>query len=295
MVFILTSLYVLFYFTVNIDLLKLSCNYLMYHPPMNNNIRITGIQILISIWATLYFIFSSRGKSQYLYLFIYMLLMTFLFWLGGRGTLLAFIITFVFFSVPLYRLCENVRKTILLLVATTLISLFLSNHLSVCPWNGILTRISSNVELINQNDSIKVINELSSNRVDIYKFVYKNMEGHWLTGLGPQAYFYFPNRTSNIQPHSFILQFIIEWGLFGALAFLVLMGLAFYTGIKNNVFKSHRCNENLFAGMIIFSLTLQGFFDGTYYHAQPLFYLSIAYALWLQSHSNNCPQNRSYE
>jgi O-antigen ligase len=103
----------------------------------------------------------------------------------------------------------------------------------------------------------------------------------WL-GLGPYGYFFIPERVYDDQPHNFIIQFLVEWGVLGAGCMFALMLACFVFVLKRlpGAFKNQKVSF-IMASTIICVLTLHGLTGGTYFKIQPLTFLSIAYAVVL--------------
>ena len=59
-------------------------------------------------------------------------------------------------------------------------------------------------------------------------------------GLGPQGYWYMPNRIRGIQPHNSFLQFVLEWGVVGSAIFLFLLARAFFRGLAVHIIRAGR-------------------------------------------------------
>ena len=91
-----------------------------------------------------------------------------------------------------------------------------------------------------------------------------------------------PNRIYGAQPHSFLVQFLLEWGLVGGLLFLGLLLYGFWRGFIEHVVRARGELDvaSLLAGTIIVALTVHRLVDGTYYHPQPSLYLALAFAVW---------------
>ena len=110
------------------------------------------------------------------------------------------------------------------------------------------------------------------------------MREHLIFGLGPNGYWFMPNRIFEVQLHSLLWQFLVEWGLADSLTFLGLLLYRFWRGFPGRVVRA--CGEldivALSAGVIFVVLTVQRLVDGTYYHPQPSLYLALAFAIWTQ-------------
>jgi O-antigen ligase len=86
-----------------------------------------------------------------------------------------------------------------------------------------------------------------------------------------------------VQPHSALLQFLLEWGIVGTLLFSFVLLKGFIYGLRLHIMnKSLSATPySIGAGSVIIALSIHGLFDGTYYHPQPSIFLAIAFAIWV--------------
>ncbi len=91
-----------------------------------------------------------------------------------------------------------------------------------------------------------------------------------------------PNRVFGVQPHSLLVQFLVEWGLAGSLTFLELLLYGFWRGFLKHVVRARGGLDiaSLCTGSMIVILNLHGLVDGTNNHPQPSLYLALAFAIW---------------
>lgn len=270
-------------FPSDIDINTLG-NIWLNKPPFNSNIRHTGYQVAAAI--SIFIVFCIQKNERTLLNLIKGITLTilwaFLFWLGGRGAIASTAITVILISIVLYYRSYPLRHFTIIISITAISGLFIAEWLAVFHWNGLINSIQQSLEA----DSY---NSLSSNRLQIWKTAWESVNGHLFFGLGPQGYYFSPNRLSNVQPHNIFLQFVLEWGLVGTILFLTLLVKAFWAGLKLNIFNNSKdlCQIQLAAGSIISTLTLHSLLDGTYYHPQPTLYLVIAFAVWLAPVNRN--------
>lgn len=247
------------------------------NPPLNGHIRYTGYQIAAAIAATVaFFVFPARAPLGRKPLFlILVVLCTLLFWMGGRASILGVVV--VFAALALMARIKGVggRYLRLGLAGSMIIGLVLAQAMAVFPWNGLFSALSRTVEA---SDLVRV----SSGRLTLWREAWDSVQPHLAFGLGPQGYFFMPNRSFGLQPHSMLVQFVVEWGLIGTLLFLGLLAYGFWRGIVAHVAMAGTDVNPaaLSAGSVIVALTVLGLVDGTYYHPQPSLYLAIAFAIW---------------
>ena len=248
-------------------------------PPLNSHVRHTGYQVEAAL--SFFFIFLIRNCKKnditFSHIFGYIFLWGFLFWLGGRGAILATFTSFIVIVLILKYKEINYRNIVIITIPSIFIGMFLSEFLSVYPWNGVL-------ELFQRSISSESFNQLSAGRMVIWATVIESLSGNVFFGLGPQGFYLMENSIKGfVQPHNFILQFLIEWGVVGTFLFLLLLLKATWAGIKLHVLNKDRIfsPSALAAGAVICTLSVNALTDGTYYHPQPSVYLALAFAIWV--------------
>ena len=252
-----------------------------YHPALNFHIRHTGYQAAAAVAVVMLLIFNNSQQRYFYGLYIInIILWSFLFWMGGRGSILAVWITALAAVYLFYYLRVNVKNYIKHIVAFSIIGIILSEVFVVFQWNGLLSSVFRSV-------SSDTVNALSSGRLFIWRSVLDSMDGYYLLGLGPHSFIHMPNSPGPAHPHSMLVQFWNEWGLIGAISFIALLLIGFIKGVKLHIRKPVAGHEpavinieSLAAASLIMVLSLHGLTDGTYYHQQPSLYLSIAFAIW---------------
>ena len=260
------------------DLVEIE-TFFFQNPPFNSHMRHTGYQVTGVICFFLIFITqkTSPGVSL-LNSLVLLFLFSFLFWLGGRGAMLSvFITTFLMIGLLQVKVIEGHSPFVFKLLLVMFFAFLLSELLTVYSWNGLINTYARSAV----SDSI---NQLSTGRIEIWKSTVESLNGNWLFGLGPQGYYFMPNRLFGVQPHNVILQFLIEWGLIGTVLFSFLLIRGFLFGIRLQLWIPQQKISiySLAAGMVIIGLSFHALFDGTYYHPQPTAFLAIAFAIWLR-------------
>ena len=250
------------------------------NPPFNTHIRHTGYQVAAGVSALMvFFLAGSRvSLSRGPLLLLMIVLCAFLFWMGGRGSIFSVLAAFLLLAAALW--AKGVRSRDLWLAFSLSIAagLLLSEWLAVFDWNGVIDLATRTIEAAGAQD----LNQLGTGRLDMWLRSWDSVKDHLLFGLGPQGYWLMPNRVFGIQPHSFLVQFLVEWGLVGGFLFLALLIYAFYRGFLTHIVRAKGRVDvaSLSAGTMIVALTIHGLVDGTYYHPQPSLYLAIAFAIW---------------
>lgn len=75
-----------------------------------------------------------------------------------------------------------------------------------------------------------------------------------------------------------LLQFFLDWGvIIGGVVFLLILFYSVFKGIKILVKTGN--SSCALALSVISTSSLHGLTDKTYYHAQPVFYLLLAFAI----------------
>jgi O-antigen ligase len=255
----------------------------LLHPPLNSNIRHTGYQALAAISFFTFFILSPSVERvvNVRHIAVMSILVAFLFWMGGRGSILSFLIMA---SVVCWVLVvKGFRPKFYLasLLISVVIGFLVAELFTVFTWNGIINLISKMFE-----KTAGLISGQPSMRIQIWLTTLESFMGSPALGLGSQGYYFMENRIGwFVHPHNSVLQFLIEWGVIGTLLFLALIFKALFFGFRNllTLQKSPLLQHVITAGAVIISLSAHSVVDGTYFHPQPSAYLAIAYAIWVSS------------
>jgi len=250
----------------------------MHDPPGNPNIRHTCYQAEAALgFFFAYFIKKYNLElSDYIIVVFLAILWGFIFWLGGRGSIVSISASAALIWLVLYIKDLNSKMFLLISLCTIFIGIILSESLSVTYWNGF-----SGIQ--QRFITAHSLNELSAKRIDLWITTWDTVKNSPTFGLGPQGYISMPNRVMGVQPHNIFLQFLIEWGVLGSILFLSLLTKAFWAGFKTHILdnKADINRFSLAAGAVITTLSIHSLVDGTYYHPQPSVYLAIAFAIWI--------------
>ncbi|MCY4046188.1 MAG: O-antigen ligase family protein [Cellvibrionales bacterium] len=214
--------------------------------------------------------------------------LSFIFWAGGRAAMAATVITcllLVTFYQIAYR--RGGMKALGFVVLMLVLGVVSAEMLSVYPWNGLVRFVESaedvkSVAASSQASTPVNLNHLTTGRMHMWSLSLKGFFAEPWLGLGPYGYFFIPERVYDDQPHNFIIQFLVEWGVLGAgcLMALMLWCFAFVFKTLPSAFRENNLSM-VIAAAIICVLTLHGLTGGTYFKLQPLTFLSIAYAVVL--------------
>ena len=246
-------------------------------PPFNGHIRYTGYLIAAAIAVLLpFFLSSGRPPVPRPLLFgALVILCTLLFWMGGRASILGAGAAFV--CIAVVAAAKGVRSRYLWLAfpASMAIGIVLADLAAVFYWNGVFYAVTKTAEAPD-------LARVTSGRLLLWLEAWESVRPHLAFGLGPQGYLFMPNRSFGVQPHSALVQFVVEWGLVGAALFLGLLAYGFWIGFAAHVARATAGLDPaaLSAGSIIVALGVLGLVDGTFYHPQPSLYLAIAFAIW---------------
>jgi len=178
-----------------------------------NNLASTSLMIFLATYFLARKIASKKSILILVFIEAIILIITM-----SRATLFLFIIVLLITQLT----------NILLIFLLGLIFLYISSNFE----NILLNLIHSNIELISINanrlwlaiyglDSDKSV----SYRADIYNYFFHHLNQFNFIGYGPRNYIYFfhSNDLASINPHSFLIENFLAFGLIGGILFLVIM------------------------------------------------------------------------
>ena len=227
------------------------------HPPIYRHLRhfnydlaiLIGLSVVAVVRGTL-----SRGGV----FFLFALLGFATLWSGGRGQMLALAVfgVLLLLSRP-FRLQVSQFKTAFLGFFCGVALVFLSGEAHIF------------LDSFHRSVARETLNGISSNRLGIWQRSLDALGEHWLLGFGPDAFIRLQVMSSNIvQPHSFIVQWLLEFGLVGTLALLLLLGTLMFQCASTIVSKQSTSEEAIVAALLV-SIVVFAFFDGLFYHVIP--------------------------
>ena len=246
---------------------------------LNTHLHRIGYMVEAALGFSVAFILSGRYRPLFSLLFA--ILFLFLLWLGGRAALLGggLIVVFLFHRLRSFT-PPRVLVTVILIIAI-LATVAVALH---------LVDLSYIANAFKKTFEAESPEQLMSGRLYVWSLVFQNLKGHWLLGNGPQSYFFYFDRPSEvIHAHNFILQFLGEWGIIGTGLFIALLSKAFLYGCRIHSFLHPpiRKKIHLAAGLVIIALTVTGLFGGIYFFPQSCVYLILAFAVWIAAPKNN--------
>ncbi|MGR5245701.1 O-antigen ligase family protein [Vibrio sp. PNB23_22_6] len=190
-----------------------------------------------------------------------------LIWLGGRGAIVAFIFSFLVSLIVINQNSLDKYKHLTAILALIALSYLISIPLSVFPWNG-----PNRFMFLSQVHDAS-INQVSSGRIALWLESISLIIQKPLFGYGPEAHV-FETKIGFLQPHNFLLQSLLEFGLLGTAPILLMLYYITKSAIINALIDSTA--NNLYACGLIIAIISHSFYDGTLYHAPPLLIMCIA-------------------
>ncbi len=251
----------------------------VFNPPVFFHIRHLNYLGVMACAGSLSFFYlrnSRFGFSYLIFVFLVFLASTAIFWGGARSGFVCLLFLF-FINVAFVR---NDRSVLVDFVGAwlgaILVALCVASYFAV-ENNGM------GFSLFHGRDAADAdLDALSSGRLSIWLVALKEVVySYSVFGLGPDSYIYSGGKDSNAaHPHSFIVQFIGDWGI-GA----IFIGLFYFLVMKRSVFtyKSGVANKNLlFVSWVFVAVVfLLGVFTGPFYHAWSLSLFSLGFACFI--------------
>jgi hypothetical protein len=237
--------------------------------PFFVNIRHFGQLITVAVPLAYYLLhkYTSDKKNTHGIIGYLILSWALVFWLGGRGTFLAVVITSILY-IPIA--CKSARKWILI---TPFIGVILSQFF-------IVEHPSLNLFRLIAQDGIS-LNAYSSFR----EVIYIESLIHWwkqapIMGIGADGYRYLIPAIGNVDsiahPHSSIIQLLLSFGPIGLLIPTYFFFILTWKVIKTSTAEQHLTADNIKTFyLILLSTLILSLFDGILYHAYGLFISSI--------------------
>jgi O-antigen ligase len=246
-----------FYVYLGADLLEWRRN-IKGHPPLYRHLRHMNYDLAFLIGLSAWMIF--RGRiAHYLAFPIFFILGFLTLWTGGRGQWVALLALLVLsFMNRSFR--ANLKKYMVIPFGLFSggLALVLSGETHIL-FNS-LTRSAADA----------TINRISSGRLSIWSRSIEALDGSWLFGAGPDAFIRLGVMGSNIvQPHNFVVQFLLEFGVIGSLAIFLIFGYLLFKCLKIVIGRSSSLADVVLAALVI-SIPVFSVFDGLFYHIMPL-------------------------
>lgn len=236
--------------------------------PLYMHHRLMGLHLTVTTWTALAWLHIAphRGSLRKLQWLAAILSCAGLLWSGGRAPLVALgggvAMLFVVSANPQRRQLAA-QFTIIMIAAAALSAANWTNRPELGWWHAFSRSVAA-----------ENISELTSTRTDFWKITWNEIKQSPLLGHGPDAYRLIRPRLDGHQPHNWVLQWLLDTGLAGALVFFLLLVRLLWRGlrsIKNDV--ANRWPQAAAAGL--FTCMVGGLLDGYFYHAQPFICAAI--------------------
>jgi len=246
-----------------------------HDPPFASHIRHIGYLLAVSTLSSfLLYNYSVSKEKAYIYAFLFLINSTFLFWLGGRGAAVSFLIVAAWYISCVKSFVIIDFRRISAFVVLLIISGLISEYLSIFSWNGASRIVPEFIQSAhaNTNPVFDMINVYSSDRLTIWKAAWQGIMERPFFGWGVAGYQLLPYKAHAVHVHNSVLQFILQFGFVGAF-FLCVLSVAVFLFLFMAYRKSTERGKVflLSSTSICVVLILQSLIDGTLYHAQPVF------------------------
>ncbi|GAM69827.1 hypothetical protein JCM19236_5125 [Vibrio sp. JCM 19236] len=237
-------------------------NYLL----LSNNRRYIGYLVSIALSVSLWKLFF-LCENKRLWLVVSVVCSSFLFWLGGRGAFLFSLLSFWFITYL------SSKFSLYLVVKTLVISMvgaLISLPISIYYWTGFGRLFCMKI------DEGTSLDEVGSGRISLWKDAIELILDRPLIGSGLDS-FMLHVLGKNMQPHNFVLQFLVEWGIVGMLLIIAVIIFTF------TYYQINKFNQlQILSILVLTNIVFNGLLDGTLYHAVPLFIATLAISALLR-------------
>jgi len=254
--------------------------------PVYGNPRLMGLHLLCGALASMALLsFHARSRGERVAsASLTLALCTGLFWTGGRAPVLGLAAggaALLWSSPPESRVRRGLHLTLLTLTA-------LAFSFAIPPL-GAAAGIGGAWERSSAATSLAA---LSSGRLDFWRVTLRHaLEAPWF-GHGADAYNFIRPKQDGNQPHNFLLQWFVDFGVFGALPLALLVAHAWFRGAAQSRAAgggalAARCGWACLTGLLV-----AGLLDGVFYHAIVLVPLVFFLGLMLSSNRVDDPAER---
>lgn len=267
---VLTSLLLLSYFFTDRDY---AFTWLHY-PPFGSHMRIIGMMLLIAIVACAsHYVFASSNKKQSsFYLTALFICTAFLFWSGGRMSILAAMTTYLALSVLVLLWLPQQKHKLMILAVIFIAGMLAAEACSVFAWNGLGRIKEVSQAALSQDNAMGSLTRFGQGRIPVWTAAINAFsESPWF-GLGPSGYLLADRPSWEDHTHNFIIECLVEWGLVGTLLMLSIFYYFAQAAIKR--LKPAIVNNDInwiTAAMVVFALTMNSLADGIYFILLPCF------------------------
>lgn len=250
------------------------------HPPFASNIRYIGYTCTVGGIISCFWLLQkhTNGMNSVLIFLLALINLSLLFWIAGRTAIACVTLVIWAYTFYLYKYSQISGKRLLLMLVLFICTILLVDQLSTQPWHG-LNHVKA--KFFGGDGGIASVNEISSGRLEIWKMSIEGVLNAPLLGYGQYSFSYLPGWFFGLHPHNMILQVLLEWGIIGGGVFLVLLIYSFTKAFKvlQSQTGAKRKTAEL-AYLILIALTLHALTDGIYYHAQPVYFLILAFSVF---------------
>ncbi|MCA0934755.1 O-antigen ligase family protein [Vibrio alginolyticus] len=239
--------------------------------PVSYNIRQIGYVVMLGCLFCIVKLVSAERKSKQekLYIILFLMNCSMLFWLGGRGATLALTASIILLVTILHKEFIDKCKFLFSIVILMVLSYLISIPFSVFSWNG-----ANRFYALSQHLDMP-LSKMSTGRIDLWRESISLILQKPFFGYGPEAHAY-TTKIGFLQPHNSILQSLLEFGVLGTIPFLIILTYL----VKNatiNAIEEPTVN-NLFCFSLIVSIFIHSLYSGPFYHATSMILVCIASA-----------------
>lgn len=260
-----------------------------FNPPFAGHIRDIGnVACVAAVFFCVMVLKTAKWQMKLVYLFCLLFCLSYIIWTGGRMALIATILTFFLLFIVHWQ-----KESIAAIVLVFLLAFPLSQQVSLFDWNGFHRHLTPIEKPI--TTELSNLNQISTGRSEMWALSLQAMSASPWFGLGPYGYFFIENRSYGDQPHNFLIQFLVEWGVIGTL--LLLFALILVVKKQLILFRLPQESisiDQLLAPSVVVVLSIHGLTGGTYFNYQPVICLTPALAAcFLNLHES--PPDRSVQ
>lgn len=184
--------------------------------PSATNVRQIGNVLgILTIFPASVILFSKKRNNLFIAVFIHTALLAFVMWSGTRGALLGYFVALLIAGASISITHTKFRATAILCSAVAALLLSLSIP-TPSPYFGVI-RMQQSLET----------DDMSSGRTKMWKEAAFAIAESPVIGHGSGTYRHNMLKRNGYpynHPHNFILQFLYDWGLIGAICAIILLG-----------------------------------------------------------------------
>lgn len=274
------SFYIFFIWIQNNEISSFYENLLFF-----SNIRQIGLYLtFVTCFCLGYWVNDVKNIDEKTIIFCLLIFLTITIFLGGRGSFISIILSFIFFLIVLKIKKINIYKKIIFFSLCLFFAYFLKE---------ILYFLGDLIAPKNKYDDAPFrlfrigVDSSVTDRLALWSYGLDIIKKYPIFGLGSNGFFIesinekyatgYPIFHNYEQPHNFIIQFLVEWGFLGSLIIFFLIGNLLLKTLKN-IFKN---KTKLFLIPMISFLgpTCHGLIDGNFYHPVPFFFIILSLSL----------------